>query len=551
MLDNLFYRCSTPPKTFHEEFNLNGNQCVQSRIKLDDFNNKNSFCCVSCDKLFHLKSELDHHLRSKCCDKIVKCKCSDISLSNVTLKARVKKIIHTVNSNKTDDKEKFICADCTECYYRKHDLEQHIRIKHLPSGFSCDCGKKFNRRVCLEFHKERQHKENYVLKDLYCHRCNIYFKNELELKKHNVDNKCSNEFVAIKLDANNQLNSLERIGSNKEVFSDCSVNSEDIRRHLDVPQESEKNEKQVFPCTICGHKYSRKFDMLKHRVKSHSEEQRANDPFELTVLKKKKNSTEKKVQCNDCGKLYVRKRDLMKHQQRKHLGGSNTNMSVRTIDHMNVDVLKGAEMEINGSIIYHCSLCGKNIMTKRGYIRHVRIHTGERPFTCHICGKQFRSSTDLTRHLRCVHDGIKNYSCDICGRCFANKGTRNDHRRIHTGERPYVCDICGKAFPTPNSIYVHRRIHTDYFPHQCTSCDKRFRRRQQLVHHVRTHTGEKPHACEICGKCFGVKDELSRHRLTHSTEKPHACPLCGLCFGQKRYLKNHIRTHHGDLTVKT
>ncbi|XP_076666149.1 uncharacterized protein LOC143367827 isoform X3 [Andrena cerasifolii] len=193
---------------------------------------------------------------------------------------------------------------------------------------------------------------------------------------------------------------------------------------------------------------------------------------------------------------------------------------------------------------YQCVECGKCFKLKDSFLRHMRIHRDERPFTCHVCGKQFRDSGGLSRHLKDVHAKLKNFTCDICGKSFASKATREDHRRTHTGERPYICDSCGKTFKSKASLYIHSKLHTDEFPHPCSYCSKKFRRRQEMLAHVTTHTGEKNYGCDVCSKRFRVKSELVRHKLIHSESKPFVCVKCGLAFRQKRYLNNHVKSRH-------
>ncbi|KAL0110588.1 hypothetical protein PUN28_013880 [Cardiocondyla obscurior] len=192
-----------------------------------------------------------------------------------------------------------------------------------------------------------------------------------------------------------------------------------------------------------------------------------------------------------------------------------------------------------------CKCCNKKFRSRKSCWAHVRMHSGEKSYTCHVCGKQFVQGGSLYYHLKHVHDGVKNHTCDICGRSFAMKTAMEDHRRIHTGERPYVCHTCGKTFKAKASLYIHSKTHTNEFPHKCTYCTKKFRWKQQLLSHLTVHTGEKNHMCDVCGKGFGVKNNLTRHKRVHSQEKPYTCQQCGSSFGQKRYLKSHERLKLG------
>ncbi|XP_029929170.1 transcription factor HIVEP3 [Myripristis murdjan] len=51
------------------------------------------------------------------------------------------------------------------------------------------------------------------------------------------------------------------------------------------------------------------------------------------------------------------------------------------------------------------------------------------------------------------------YVCSYCGRPCAKPSVLQKHIRSHTGERPYPCAPCGFSFKTKSNLYKHRKSH--------------------------------------------------------------------------------------------
>lgn len=51
------------------------------------------------------------------------------------------------------------------------------------------------------------------------------------------------------------------------------------------------------------------------------------------------------------------------------------------------------------------------------------------------------------------------YLCTFCGRPCAKPSVLQKHIRSHTGERPYPCPPCGFSFKTKSNLYKHRKSH--------------------------------------------------------------------------------------------
>ncbi|XP_048358694.1 zinc finger and BTB domain-containing protein 7C [Sphaerodactylus townsendi] len=130
--------------------------------------------------------------------------------------------------------------------------------------------------------------------------------------------------------------------------------------------------------------------------------------------------------------------------------------------------------------------------------------------------------------------------CPICNKIIMGAGKLPRHMRTHTGEKPYMCNICEVRFTRQDKLKIHMRKHTGERPYLCIHCNAKFVHNYDLKNHMRIHTGIRPYQCKFCYKSFTRSDHLHRHIKRQSCRisrprrgrKPAAWRATSLLFAQ-------------------
>ncbi|MCP9260611.1 hypothetical protein DINM_004002 [Dirofilaria immitis] len=183
------------------------------------------------------------------------------------------------------------------------------------------------------------------------------------------------------------------------------------------------------------------------------------ETLDLSEMEMKVNIKEAEDQCNisiqKAEDVPTKLNDVMNDGHRELL-----NLSIQEEDEEGKKRTGKRKTERKKKNVKTCDICGKEL--RSNFIRHMKTHNNEKPYSCSYCQKNFTRKANLDMHML-THTGVKPHSCLICGKSFTQKEYLEAHIRIHTGERPYNCLECERNFTRKKNLRRHIRIHHGFY----------------------------------------------------------------------------------------
>ena len=175
----------------------------------------------------------------------------------------------------------------------------------------------------------------------------------------------------------------------------------------------------------------------------------------------------------------------------------------------------------------------------------------ERRFQCNVCDRRFIRSTHLHRHMR-VHTGAKPYSCKICRKRFSRSDHVQIHEKSHYKHKIHSCCVCGKLYFDLQILTAHCSSHSES---KYIKASKNTARENEALIKKQLQMAQIPLSVSVCAEQIALLGYMKIEEITTHTDGEHiAChsnTVCSPCHQTTTVSSTEITLLSDDATASS